>query len=166
MIKFTPQTKISEILQTYPGSEVTLIQNGMRCTRCHMAQFESLEQGLQGHGMDLKKIKKIMRKINKNYENYQKNIKKFGLSLTPEAKMILDEIIKKRNKGKDYLRIKMIDEGQYEIDFQESKKEGDLEIILQKISFILEKNLLDKIKGIEIDYLKTDQREGFVITKG
>ena len=62
--KITKDMNINEILQKYPETARVLLENGIFCVGCHAAQFETLEQGLTGHGIDKKKIDEIIKKLN------------------------------------------------------------------------------------------------------
>ncbi len=66
MKKITPKTKISEALEMKgdAGAEI-LMNSGMGCVFCPMAQQESLEGGCLAHGMSKKDVEKIVEGLNK-----------------------------------------------------------------------------------------------------
>jgi hybrid cluster-associated redox disulfide protein len=43
---------IVELIQKYPQAAMVLMQSGMGCIGCAAAQFETLEQGCNAHGID------------------------------------------------------------------------------------------------------------------
>ena len=45
-----------EILRKYPESAEIFIKNGMYCYGCPMAMQETLEEGIEAHGLNVKKI--------------------------------------------------------------------------------------------------------------
>lgn len=52
-----------EILKKYPESAEIFIKHGMYCYGCPMAMQETLEEGIEAHGLD---AKKIIDKLNKS----------------------------------------------------------------------------------------------------
>ncbi len=65
-MKITKNTKIGKILEEKgeKGIEV-LMEVGMGCVYCPMAQEETLEQGCLGHGLSKKEVEKIVKELNK-----------------------------------------------------------------------------------------------------
>ncbi|MFW5846707.1 MAG: DUF1858 domain-containing protein [Nanoarchaeota archaeon] len=63
--KITHKTKISQVLEEKgeAGAEI-LMNSGMGCVFCPMAQQETLEQGCLAHGMKEKDIKELIKKLN------------------------------------------------------------------------------------------------------
>ena len=61
----------TEILELKPESVETLLEAGMHCIGCPMAQMETLEEGCVAHGID---VNEIVEKLNQKQE--KKNGKK------------------------------------------------------------------------------------------
>ena len=61
----TGKTKLGEILKINPNAAETLFESGMGCIGCHMAAYETLEDGCKSHGMDKKEIEDLIKKLNK-----------------------------------------------------------------------------------------------------
>ena len=55
---------IGEVLTKYPEAAQILFEAGIHCVGCHMAAHESLEQGLQAHGMNDKQVDEVIKKMN------------------------------------------------------------------------------------------------------
>ncbi|MFH1505374.1 MAG: DUF1858 domain-containing protein [archaeon] len=55
---------IGEVVQKYPASAVIMMGHGMHCIGCHVAAWETIEQGCKGHGMDDEQIAKMIDEIN------------------------------------------------------------------------------------------------------
>jgi len=49
----TKDMSIMEIVQKYPDTVPVLMNHGMGCLGCALAQFETIEQGAMAHGMDM-----------------------------------------------------------------------------------------------------------------
>ena len=57
---------ISEAVETYPEIVPALQETGVHCVCCHVSSFETLEQGLSGHGgYSEKQVDEIIEMLNK-----------------------------------------------------------------------------------------------------
>ena len=63
--QITKNTNILDAFEINPKAEDILMQEGMACVGCMMAQFETLEQGLKAHGFSKKQIEETIKKLNK-----------------------------------------------------------------------------------------------------
>ncbi len=52
-MKITKDMNIIEVVQKYPDTIGVFMYAGMGCIGCHVAQFETIEQGATGHGIDV-----------------------------------------------------------------------------------------------------------------
>ena len=57
----TKDTTIGEIIQKWPASVEIMQSYGLHCIGCHVNVFETLEQGVLGHGMDEKVVDNIVK---------------------------------------------------------------------------------------------------------
>ena len=55
----------SELLEKYPETAVIMMKHGLHCVGCHIAAFETIEQGCTAHGMSEEDIKKMIDEMNK-----------------------------------------------------------------------------------------------------
>lgn len=73
MHKITKEMMIKEIFLTFPekAEELSslLSSYGVRCVTCCSSAFESLEEGLKGHGMSDDEIDEILINLNKIINN-------------------------------------------------------------------------------------------------
>jgi|TARA_B100001971_G_C18010126_1_gene441940 hybrid cluster-associated redox disulfide protein len=60
---------IGEIVKKHPSSVEVMTDHGMQCVGCHVATWETLEQGASGHGID---VDKLVNDLNKKIEVKQK----------------------------------------------------------------------------------------------
>ncbi len=60
--KITKEMTFSEILEKSPKAEKILLEKGMHCIGCPMAQMESLEQGCKAHGLNPDEVAKELNK--------------------------------------------------------------------------------------------------------
>jgi hybrid cluster-associated redox disulfide protein len=54
--KITKNMLIGEIVKKHPKYTEIMTKHGMHCIGCHVATWETLEQGAQAHGIDIKKL--------------------------------------------------------------------------------------------------------------
>ena len=64
MKKVTKKTLLSEIITIKPEAVELLLEAGMGCIGCPMAQQETIEEGCLAHGMSQEEIKELIKKIN------------------------------------------------------------------------------------------------------
>ena len=50
--KITKEMSFSEIMEKNPKASKVLLEKGMHCIGCPMAQMESLEEGCMSHGLN------------------------------------------------------------------------------------------------------------------
>ena len=55
---------LGEIVEKYPETVQIMMEHGLHCVGCHVAAYESLEQGCKAHGMDDEEIKALLKKMN------------------------------------------------------------------------------------------------------
>jgi len=65
MEKITKEMNIRDIMHKKPAAAPVMIEHGLHCVGCMAAQFESLAEGAQAHGMSEKEIDKMIDEINK-----------------------------------------------------------------------------------------------------
>lgn len=56
---------LGEVVQKYPETVQVMFEYGLHCVGCHMAATETIEQGAAAHGLDKKKIGKMLEEMNK-----------------------------------------------------------------------------------------------------
>ncbi len=55
---------IGEIVQKSPDAVQIMMSRGLHCVGCHVASWETLEEGCRGHGMDDDVIDALVNEIN------------------------------------------------------------------------------------------------------
>jgi len=56
---------LGDIVKKYPKAAVIMMEYGLHCIGCHVASWESIEQGASGHGLDSDEIDRMVDDINK-----------------------------------------------------------------------------------------------------
>ncbi|MBU0629114.1 MAG: DUF1858 domain-containing protein [Nanoarchaeota archaeon] len=54
----------SEVLEKYPETAKIMLKHGLHCIGCHVAAFESVEQGCLGHGMSSEAVDNMIKEMN------------------------------------------------------------------------------------------------------
>ena len=54
--KITKDMGIGEVVQKHPEAFEVFSRHGLHCVGCVIAQFENIEQGAVGHGIDADKL--------------------------------------------------------------------------------------------------------------
>lgn len=54
--KITKHMLIGDVAQQYPETFEVFVKFGMHCVGCHVAAFETIEQGAMAHGIDADKL--------------------------------------------------------------------------------------------------------------
>ncbi|MBR0288814.1 MAG: DUF1858 domain-containing protein [Selenomonadaceae bacterium] len=62
-MKITKDMNIVEVVQRYPDTAMVFMYAGMGCFGCHAAQFETIEQGALGHGIDPDKLIEALNEV-------------------------------------------------------------------------------------------------------
>ena len=62
-MKITKDMNIIEVVQRYPDTMMVFMYAGMGCFGCHVAQFETIEEGAMVHGIDPDKLVEALNEI-------------------------------------------------------------------------------------------------------
>lgn len=64
--KITKDMTLGEVAAKYPGAIMVLFKYGLHCIGCHVATYETVEQGAIAHGLSEKDIKQMVEEMNKS----------------------------------------------------------------------------------------------------
>jgi len=62
MTKIKKDMLIGDVVKKYPYSVNIMLDHGFECIGCHVATWETLEQGAHGHGVDVDNLVKELNK--------------------------------------------------------------------------------------------------------
>ena len=68
-MKITKKMTLGEVITKYPETVEIFLNAGMHCFGCHIAQFETIEDGAKAHGMCEKELDKLIDDLNKVVKN-------------------------------------------------------------------------------------------------
>lgn len=61
----TKDINIAELVEKYPQARAVLMEYGLGCIGCVASSFETLEEGLLAHGLD---VEEVLKELNKSVE--------------------------------------------------------------------------------------------------
>ena len=64
MAKITKDMTLGDVVSKYPEAAQVMLKYGLHCVGCHVAAFETVEQGAMAHGMDREQIDKMLKEMN------------------------------------------------------------------------------------------------------
>ncbi|MBI2629078.1 iron-sulfur cluster assembly accessory protein [Candidatus Pacearchaeota archaeon] len=175
-IGITKETIIADILEMHPDKAMLLseimMEFGIHCVGCGANAFETLEQGVLGHGYSEKDLNKLLTDLNKavntktkSKKSNNKNISEFSLTLTPKAIGKLKQIMKDEKKENGYLRASVLAGGcsgyTYDLEIVEKKANGDIEFDQGGIKILIDQESAEFVNGTSIDFIDTLKESGF-----
>lgn len=63
--KIKKNMTLGDVVQKYPETAEVMLKYGLHCVGCHIAGWETIEQGASAHGLDKKKIDEMLKEMNK-----------------------------------------------------------------------------------------------------
>ncbi len=171
--EITKDMLIADILAENPEKAQilaeTLMDFGIHCIGCGAASFETLEQGVLGHGFSEEDLNKLIKELNnilnqkEDLEN--KEIKDFSLKLTKPAINKIKQIIKNEKNKNAILRISVLPGGcsgnVYNLEIINKPIKTDLNFKQDRLNISIDKNSLEFLNGTEIDFVDTLKESGF-----
>ena len=97
--RITKGMTLGEIITEYPEAVEIMLKNGLHCVGCHVAAYETLEQGAKAHGMSDKQIEVMLNEMNELVKNIKEKSKKLKTSYQYwKNRFFLKNIFKRRLK--------------------------------------------------------------------
>ncbi len=164
-----PQMTIEEILSLFPQKAQRLSQEitnaGLHCVGCHAAVWETLEGGMKGHGMNEEAIERLVNRLNALLDE---EVDLTTISLTARAASKYQAILQEEGKTGWGMRFAERMAGcsgfEYVLDYSEKAEADDETIICHGVEIHVNKEMLPRLMGSEIDYADGLQGSGFKIT--
>ncbi|MEK6939932.1 MAG: iron-sulfur cluster assembly accessory protein [Nanoarchaeota archaeon] len=159
----TKDMTIGELVQQYPSVVEVLMEEGVHCVGCGASYFETIEEGLAGHGRTEEEVDAIVKKLNQAIpqESGDEN-----LTITENAAAKAKEILSK--KDIQAIRIGVSSGGcagyEYEFSFENQKNDNDVVVEVNDVKFYVDTESLQKLKGAKVDYVDSLTSAGFKIT--
>lgn len=171
--EISKDTIIAEILENNPEKAMAISEKltefGIHCIGCGASTFETLEQGVLGHGYTEEELNVLIKNLNtiiKEKTNYSKlSVQHFSLTLTEKALNKVKEIMNKEKKENSTLRISILAGGcsgyVYDMEIIDKPIKGDLNFKQEGLNIAVAQNSLDYLNGISVDFVDTLNESGF-----
>ena len=165
----TKDMLIGDLVSLYPEAVDPLLEEGVHCVGCGASNFETIEQGLLGHGASEQDVTRVIEKLNKAVEESRKYPSNPGsVTITEGVADKVGELLKKQKKPMEGLRISVVPGGcsgfQYGFEFAEKKDKEDQVLEVKGVKFFIDSNSMDLMKGSKIEYVESLQGSGFKIS--
>ena len=164
--RISKEMTIGDFVKEYPSLTPILLNEGVHCVGCGASYWETIEQGLAGHGKTDKEIDIVIKKLNKNIPKESQSSGK--LIITENAAKQVKAYLKKQKKEDSGLRIATEKGGcsgnQYVFKIDNKQKENDEVIEVKGVKFFVDKDSLQQLKGSKVDYVESLQESGFKIS--
>ncbi|HME86821.1 MAG TPA: iron-sulfur cluster assembly accessory protein [Candidatus Nanoarchaeia archaeon] len=164
-MQITKDMTIGDLVQSYPSVVEILMDEGVHCVGCGAAYFETIEQGLMGHGKSPEEVELIVKQLNEAIPKEEGSQE--TLLVTETAASKLKELMKEEKEG-TFLRISVLKGGcsgqQYEFALDDVKKADDNIFEIMGIKFAVNNESLPQLKGSRVDYLDSLTGAGFKVS--
>ena len=166
----TRDMTIGDITEQYPSTAEVFMEYGLHCVGCHVAFWETLEEGARGHGMDEESIDCMIRDANTiaQESKAQTDSQEGQVKITTAAVNRAKEMIKKENKVGHVFRISVIEGGcsgfSYQFTLEREPKEDDESIMQEDLLIVIDKTSLERLSGCVVDYIDTLAQSGFKVS--
>jgi iron-sulfur cluster assembly accessory protein len=166
-------TIIAEMLESYPEKAVALSEKlmefGVHCVGCGASTFETLEQGVLGHGYSEEELDVLVEELNKiireKNTSQKKSLKSFQLKLTDKALQKVKQVMEQEKKEGATLRISVLAGGcsghTYDMEIVDKPLGNDLNFKQGTVNIAVDKNSLDYLHGTTVDFVDTLNESGF-----
>lgn len=163
------QMTIEEILSMFPHKAQRLSQEitnaGLHCVGCQAATWETLEGGMLGHGMNQEAIDRLVGRLNALLvEETDANT----ITITPRAAKKYLEILAEEGKQGWGMRFAERMAGcngfEYALDYSEKALHDDVIFECLGIQIHVNKGMLKRLLGSEIDFVDGLHGSGFKIS--
>jgi len=169
MTNIFKEMTIDDIFTTFPAKGQKLAQEltntGLHCVGCSAATWETLEAGMLGHGFANDDIDKLVDKLNAILDE------KMDLSTISMTKRAAEKFIKiLKEEGKEGWCLSFGDKPggcsghEYVLDFTKEAKDTEQVYHAHGVDIVIDKTMVERLLGSEIDYLDGLNGSGFKVT--
>lgn len=155
---------LGDIVTNYPEVVPILASAGLHCIGCHVATYESLEEGCLAHGMNKKEVDELVKKSNTRIAEYEVMPK---VVFTTNAVLELGKRLGKPSKK--FVRIVHNFSGEFDFEATNDKEKTDVVVEAKvvdakaptekskgketkSINILADKRIEKMLRGVEIDF--------------
>lgn len=167
--QITREMTIEEIFSCFPQKAQKLAQEitnaGLHCVGCQAATWETLEAGMLGHGYSEQEIDRLIQDLN---EVLTHQTDPNTIQLTKRAAEKFREFLTEEGKADWHLRFGDQAAGcsgfEYSLDFSKEATEDDAIFHSYGIEIHVDKKMVKRLIGSEIDYVEGLNQSGFKVS--
>ncbi len=160
----TKDMTLTEIIDQVPAAPDIMLDYGLHCFGCAFNGYETLEQGILGHGMSEGDLETILRELNEASEDLPTLTVK-GITLTERALRKIEDIQEEESKTGWLLQVDFLKNEQgdrdFFLDFIEAPKKTYTPIRFESITLVFPTKAVKSLEGLQIDYTTIGGEEGF-----
>lgn len=143
---------------------------GLHCVGCHANTFETLEQGVLGHGLGEEALDELVEQLNAIVSEPadakpSKLVGNFSLTITDDALAHIQHLLSQENNQEQGLRLAVVAGGcagaSYDMKFVPNPEADDLVIENGGLTIFVEKDSAPLLNGLEIHYTSSMMESGF-----
>ena len=171
--EISKHTVIAEILAKNPDKarwlSEKMMQFGIHCVGCGASTFETLEEGVLGHGYSEHELTLLVNDLNTILREKQTmkapSAKEFQLQLTSKAMQKVKGIMKDQEKNHATLRVSILAGGcsghTYDMEIVEKPLKSDLHFKQDGLNISVDRESMDYLNGVTVDFIDTLNESGF-----
>ena len=165
----TADMTIGDIVEQYPQAAEVFTEYGLHCVGCHVASWETIEEGARGHGMDDETIEMMLRDANEIAESYQEKpgTHPQTVLVTNPAVERVKKMAEKMKKTEYVFRVGVSEGGcsgfSYTFDIEEKSQENDKVFEVEGVKIVMTQEAFEQLKGCTVDYIDTFSQSGFKV---
>ena len=157
---------MGEILQKYPATAEVMTRYGLHCVGCHVNTFETLEQGMRGHGGSYEQVESMLIEMNDFVKN-QKFSNNKEIAITEKAANKIKELIQK-HPDKTGVKVQVLSGGcsglSYDFSLVVNPDHDDKTLEQFGVNIYIDQESLNHISGSKIDFVDALQGAGFKVS--
>ena len=165
MESITQDMTIGELVQKFPSVAGVLQEEGVHCVGCGASYYETIGEGLAGHGRTDEEIKVVVEKLNKAIPQESGNE---DLIITETAALKLKDVLNKSNQNGAGLKVTVIKGGcagkEYTFQITSEPAVGDITHTINGVKFFIDGPSSQDLRGAKIDYVDSLTNAGFKIS--
>ena len=158
----TKDMTIGEIVAKYPETAQIMLNYGLHCVGCHVNAFETLEQGILGHGYPEEMLNKMLDEMN---TSINETTDKKTIKLDDASVLKINDLLRSEGKEGWGLRvsIEFHETISYQLAFEERKNDDDVLFEDAGIKIFVDPQSAKFLHNLFIAYVESEEGAGFKV---
>lgn len=160
---------IGDLVEQYPETVPVLLEFGIHCVGCHASPYETLEQGMKGHGMSDEDVNSALEKLNAALAEKAPEVPviegaKVTFSETGEQMLKQFLVAEKKTALRLHVKVGGCAGSTYVFDLVDKGEEGDYVFEQNGAKLFVAQDSMEKVNGSTIEYKHSLTDAGFKVT--